>query len=58
MREIHKRNFTIKKAASTTNPLTWKQFRGAQNKANNSIRKAKLSGKLDANKGDPCKTWH
>ena len=55
MREIHKRNLRIKKAASTSNPLTWKQFKDAQNETNNSIKKAKLSGKLDANKGDPVK---
>ena len=38
---MHKRDFLKKKAASTNDPLTWKQFKHATNKANNSVKKAK-----------------
>ena len=43
LREIHKRDFLKKKAASTNDPLIWKQFKDAiaRNKANNSVKKAK-----------------
>ena len=60
MREVHKRDFLNKKAASTNDPLIWKQFKDARNKANNSVKKAKrkyFSENLDANKSDPRKTW-
>ena len=60
LREIHNRDFLKKKAASTNDPLVWKQFKDARNKTNNSIKKAKrkcFSEKLDANKGNPRKTW-
>ena len=60
MREIHKRDFLKKKAASTNDPSIWKQFKDARNKANNSVKKAKrkyFSENLDANKSDPRKTW-
>ena len=64
MREIHKRDFLKKKAASKNDPLIWKQFKDAiaRNKANNSVKKSKrkiliLSENLDANKSDPLKTW-
>ena len=60
LREIHKRDFLKKKAASTNDPSIWKQFKDARNKANNSVKKAKrkyFSENLDANKSDPCKTW-
>ena len=40
--EIHKRDFLKKKAASTNDPSIWKQFKDARNKANNSVKKAKL----------------
>ena len=56
LREIHNRDFLKKKAASTNDPLVWKQFKDARNKTNNSIKKAKrkyFSEKLDANKGNP-----
>ena len=45
---------------TTNDPLVWKKFKDARNKTNNSIKKAKrkyFSEKLDANKGDPRKTW-
>ena len=60
LREIHKRDFLKKKAASTNDPSIWKQFKDARNKANNSVKKAKrkyFSENLDANKSDPRKTW-
>ena len=60
LREIYKREFLKKKAASTNDPLIWKQFKDARNKANNSVKKAKrkyFSENLDANKSDPRKTW-
>ena len=60
LREIRKRDFLKKKAASTKDPLIWKQFKDARNKTNNSVKKAKrkcVSEKLNANKGDPRKTW-
>ena len=60
MREIHKRDFLKKKAASTNDPSIWKQFKDARNKANNSVKKAKrkyFSENLDGNKSDPLKTW-
>ena len=60
LREIRKRNFLKKKAASTNDPSIWKQFKDARNKANNSVKKAKrkyFSENLDANKSDPRKTW-
>ena len=60
MREVHKRDFLNKKAASTNDPLIWKQFKDARNKANNSVKKAKckyFSENLDAKKSDPRKTW-
>ena len=60
LREIHKRDFLKKKAASTNDPSIWKKFEDAQNKANNSVKKAKrkyFSENLDANKSDPRKTW-
>ena len=60
MREIHKKDFLKKNAASTNDPLIWKQFKDAiaRNKANNSVKKAKrkiliLFENLDANKSDP-----
>ena len=59
LREIHKRDFLKKKAASTNDPSIWKQFKDARNKANNSVKKAKrkyFSENLDANKSDPRKT--
>ena len=40
--------------------LIWKEFKGARNKVNNSIKKAKrkyFSEKLDASKCNPRKTW-
>ena len=61
LREIHKRDFLKKKAASTNDPSIWKQFKDARNKANNSVKKAKrkyFSENLDANKSDPHKTYH
>ena len=60
LRDIHKRDFLKKKAASTNDPLILKQFKDARNKANNSEKKAKLkyfSENLDANKSDLLKTW-
>ena len=36
LRKLHKRDFLKKKAASTNDPLIWKQFKDARNKANNS----------------------
>ena len=60
LREIHKKDFLKKKADSTNDPLSWKQFKDARNKANNSVKKAKrkyFSENLDANKSDPHKTW-
>lgn len=57
---MHKRDFLKKKAASANDPLIWKQFKGARNNTNNSIKKAKrkyFSDKLDASKSDPRKTW-
>ena len=60
LREIHKRDFLKKKAASTNDPSIWKQFKDARNKANNSVKKAKrkyFSENLDANKSDARKTW-
>ena len=54
------RDFLKKKAASTNDPLIWKQFKDARNKANNSVKKAKrkyFSENLDGNKSDPLKTW-
>ena len=62
MREIHKRDFLKKNAASTNDPLIWKQFKDAiaRNKVNNSVKKAKrkyFSENLDAKKSDPRKTW-
>ena len=60
MREIHKKDFLKKNAASTNDPLIWNQFKDAiaRNKANNSVKKAKrkiliLFENLDANKSDP-----
>ena len=35
LREIHKRDFLKRKAASTNDPSIWKQFKDARNKANN-----------------------
>ena len=62
LREIHKRDFLKKKAASTkyNDPSIWKQFKDARNKVNNSVKKVKrkyFSENLDANKRDPRKTW-
>ena len=60
LREIYKRDFLKKKAASTNDPLIWKEFKGARNKVNNSIKKAKrkyFSEKLDTSKCNPRKTW-
>ena len=60
LREIYKRDFLKKKATSTNDPLIWKEFKGARNKVNNSIKKAKrkyFSEKLDASKCNPRKTW-
>ena len=68
MREIHKRDFLKQKAASTNEPLIWKQFKDARNKASNSVKKAKrkhfsenletnFSENLETNKGDSRKTW-
>ena len=60
LREIHKRDFLKKKAASTNDPSIWKQFKDARNKASNLVKKAKskyFSENLDANKSDPRKTW-
>ena len=57
---MHKKDFLKKKADSTNDPLSWKQFKDARNKANNSVKKAKrkyFSENLDANKSDPRKTW-
>ena len=51
LREMHKRNFRRKNATSTNNPLVWKQSKGARNKANKSVKKAKrkyFSENLDA----------
>ena len=56
LREIHKRDFLKKKAASTNDPSIWKQFKDARNKANNSVKKAKRKYLLDANKSDPRKS--
>ena len=59
LREIYKRDFLKKKATSTNDPLIWKEFKGARNKVNNSIKKAKrkyFSKKLDASKCNPRKT--
>ena len=53
LREIYKRDFLKIKATSTNDPLIWKEFKGARNKVNNSIKKAKrkyFSEKLDASK--------
>ena len=58
--EIYIRDFLKKKATSTNDPLIWKEFKGARNKVNNSIKKAKpkyFSEKLDASKCNPRKTW-
>ena len=47
------RDFLKKKAASTNDPLIWKQLKDTRNKANNSVKKAKrkyFSENLDANK--------
>ena len=41
LREMHKKNFRRKKADSKNDPLIWKQFKDARNKANNSVKKAK-----------------
>ena len=41
LREMHKRDFLKKKAASTIDPLIWKKFKDARNKANDSAKKAK-----------------
>ena len=60
LRQTHRRNFLKQKAASTHDPLIWKQFKDARNKTNNSIKIAKrkyFSDKLDASKGDPRKNW-
>jgi len=60
LREIHKRDFLKKKAASTNDLSIWKQFKDARNKANNAMKNAKrkyFSDHPDANKSDPCKTW-
>ena len=60
LREIYKRDFLKKKATSTNDPLIWKEVKGARNKVNNSIKKAKrnyFSEKLDASKWNPRKTW-
>ena len=57
---MHKKDFLKKKADSTNDPLSWKQFKDARNKANNSVKKAKckyFSENLDAKKSDPRKTW-
>ena len=59
LREIYKRDFLKKKATSTNDPLIWKEFKGARNKVNNSIKKAKrkyFSEKLDASKCNPRNT--
>ena len=45
--------FLKKKATSTNDTLIWKEFKGARNKVNNSIKKAKrkyISEKLDLSK--------
>ena len=60
LREIHKRDFLKQKAASANDPLIWKQFKDARNKASNSVKKAKrkhFSANLKSNKSDSCKTW-
>ena len=41
LRQINKRDFLKKKAASTNDCSIWKQFKDARNKANNSVNKAK-----------------
>ena len=46
LREIHKRDFLKKKAASANDPLIWKQFKDARNRANNSVKKAKRKNKF------------
>ena len=59
-RNLQKRFFKKKKSTSTNDPLIWKEFKGARNKVNNSIKKAKrkyFSEKLDASKCNPGKTW-
>ena len=60
MREIYKGDFLKRKATSSNDPLIGKQFKDERNKTNNAIKKAKrkyFSEILDANKGDPHKTW-
>ena len=60
LREMHKRDFLKKKAASTKDPLIWKKFKDARNKANDSVKKARrkyFSENFDANISDPRKTW-
>ena len=55
LREIQKRAFLKKKAASTNDPSIRKQFKDARNKASNSVKKAKrkyFSENFDANKSD------
>jgi len=41
LREIRKRDFLKKKAASTNDLSIWKQFKDARNKANNAVKNAK-----------------
>ena len=44
-----------KKAASTNDPLIWRQFKNARNETNNSMKQAKrkyFTDKLDASKCD------
>ena len=60
LREIYKGDFLKRKATSSNDPLIGKQFKDERNKTNNAIKKAKrkyFSEILDANKGDPHKTW-
>ena len=60
LREIHERDFLKQKAASRNDPLIWKQFKDARNKASNSVKKAKrkhFSENLESNKSDSRNTW-
>lgn len=60
LREIYKGDFLKRKATSSNDPLIGKQFKVERNKTNKAIKRAKrkyFSEILDANKGDPHKTW-
>ena len=57
---VYKGDFLKRKATYSNDPLTGKQFNDERNKTNKAIKKAKrkyFSEILDANKGDPYKTW-